>query len=137
MSTASERFVPSGTFDEFEIVRKLGEGAMGQVFLCRDLKLERLVAVKFLRHAARDEEVKGRFWIEARAIARLSLHPNVGDGVPPGARWTECRTWYPSLSKDRVLIASTCRLRPVGALTIGLAIARGLVARAQERRSAS
>ncbi len=126
MSTASERFVPSGTFDEFEIVRKLGEGAMGQVFLCRDLKLERLVAVKFLRHAARDEEVKARFWIEARAIARLS-HPNVVtvfrlgemDGMP-----YLVSEFVEGQSLDRLHMP----LEAGRALTIGLAIARGLAA---------
>ena len=76
MTPAYESFSPSMQFDVFEVVRKLGEGAMGQVFLCRDQQLDRLVAVKFLRHAARNEETLKRFWIEARAIARLS-HPNV------------------------------------------------------------
>lgn len=49
---------------------------MGQVFLCKDTKLYRQVAVKFLKGVDLDPELRERFWTEARAIAQVA-HPNV------------------------------------------------------------
>jgi eukaryotic-like serine/threonine-protein kinase len=66
---------PPDEFDEFRIVRSLGFGAWGQVYLAHDLLLERLVAVKFV-YPARDPAARARVLEEARAIARLQ-HPNV------------------------------------------------------------
>jgi serine/threonine protein kinase/formylglycine-generating enzyme required for sulfatase activity len=66
---------PPDEFDEFRIVRLLGTGATGDVFLARDLLLDRLVAVKFVRGTG-DPEARKRILEEARAIARLQ-HPNV------------------------------------------------------------
>jgi len=66
---------PPDEFDEFRIVRMLGAGAMGDVYLAHDLLLDRLVAVKFVRGAG-DPEARARIIEEARAIARLQ-HPNV------------------------------------------------------------
>lgn len=63
-------------FDEYRLLRKLGEGTMGQVVLCMDTELYRRVAVKFLKGVELDPSQRERFWIEARAIARLS-HPNI------------------------------------------------------------
>src|SRR3954464_13323614 len=68
-------WTPPEEFDEFRIVRLLGSGAMGDVYLAHDLLLERLVAVKFVR-VAEDPEGRARILEEARAIARLQ-HPNV------------------------------------------------------------
>ncbi len=50
---------------------------MGRVYLARDLGLDRLVAVKFLRNVVvPDGDEAARFALEARAIARLR-HPNI------------------------------------------------------------
>jgi serine/threonine protein kinase len=62
---------------EFEVLRPLGEGTVGSVYLAREVALQRLVAVKVPRkELASDEMVRRRFEREARAAARLS-HPNV------------------------------------------------------------
>ena len=66
---------PPDEFEEYRLVRPLGRGAMGEVYLARDSLLDRAVAVKFVR-AAKDPIARARFFNEARAIARLQ-HPNV------------------------------------------------------------
>ena len=62
--------------DGYLLERRLGQGAMGEVFLARDLLLERPVAIKFIAAGQADEMARRRFLVEARAIARLQ-HPNV------------------------------------------------------------
>ena len=63
--------------NQYVLERELGRGGMGVVFLARDLKLDRLVAIKALPlHLADDERVRERFLREARTAARLS-HPNI------------------------------------------------------------
>ena len=49
---------------------------MGEVFLARDDRLDRLVAIKLLRDGFDDEELRGRFEEEARNVAKLT-HPNI------------------------------------------------------------
>ena len=71
-----DSFVPPAQFDEFRVSRPIGEGTMGAVYLCTDMRLYRRVAVKFLKGLELDRSVLDRFWIEARAIAQLS-HPNI------------------------------------------------------------
>jgi len=62
--------------DEYKIVRTLGRGGMGAVFLARDRQLDRLVAIKMIDRAGHQLEAVARFRIEARALGRLA-HPNV------------------------------------------------------------
>jgi len=71
-----EGVVPPPEFDGFRVVSEIGKGAMGRVYLGRDLALERPVALKFIAAAEPDAHARSRFLVEARAIARLS-HPNV------------------------------------------------------------
>ena len=59
------------------MIRKLGAGAMGEVFLCEDSRLEREVAVKLLpAELSQVEEHRRRFLTEAKAASALN-HPNV------------------------------------------------------------
>jgi len=63
--------------DNYQVVRELGKGAMGVVFLARDIALHRLVAIKVLRQdLASSDDHRERFRREARMTARLS-HPNI------------------------------------------------------------
>jgi serine/threonine protein kinase len=62
--------------EEYQVVRELGRGGMGVIFLARDVALHRLVAIKVLRHEfAHSAEHRERFRREARVAARLT-HPN-------------------------------------------------------------
>jgi serine/threonine-protein kinase len=63
------------TFGRYEILDKLGEGAMGVVYRARDPALNRVVALKMLSaDLGGEEELHQRFHREAEAIGRLS-HP--------------------------------------------------------------
>ncbi len=62
---------------QFKIVRKLGEGGMGEVFLAEDTKLNRQVALKTLRDDYFDDEDRRiRFEREAKTAAQIQ-HPNI------------------------------------------------------------
>lgn len=62
---------------QYDVLREVGRGGMGIVFLARDLKLERLVAIKTLPVTlASDPVIRARFLREARTAAALS-HPNI------------------------------------------------------------
>jgi len=68
----------SGTkLGPYEIQSPLGAGGMGEVYLARDTRLDRTVAVKILpTHLSSNIEAKQRFEREARAISSLN-HPNI------------------------------------------------------------
>ena len=61
--------------ERYELVRPIGRGGMGQIFLAQDTLLERPVAVKFLTQGL-VSAAAARFLEEARAQAQLN-HPNI------------------------------------------------------------
>ena len=68
---------PNTVISHYRIVRRLGAGGMGEVYLAEDSTLSRKVAIKFLAaDSAADEKAKGRLTREARAAAQLD-HPNI------------------------------------------------------------
>jgi hypothetical protein len=67
-------FSRNKTIGRFEMIREIARGGQGQVFLARDTKLGRKVAIKFLLRD--DPEFVQRFLIEARATARCT-HENI------------------------------------------------------------
>ena len=70
---------PGSRIGRFEVVRLLGEGAMGVVYLAQDPHIERPVAVKTLRSDGdreRAAEIEGRFLKEAKLSGRLQ-HPSI------------------------------------------------------------
>lgn len=62
---------------KWRLVRRLGQGGMGTVYLALETSVDREVALKFLhRHLAEREEYRTRFEQEARIMARVE-HPNL------------------------------------------------------------
>ena len=114
---------------EFDIVRKIGEGAMAEIYLARELSLRRLVAIKVLRPAhAETETARQRFVREAQAAAGLS-DPNVATvfrtGVLPNDLPFLVMEWIKgtSLADWR---ASSSRIGEDDVRRVVLGIAKGL-----------
>ena len=61
---------------QYRLVRLLGRGGMGAVYLARDLTLDREVAIKVVKTDAHGQEIHDRLRREARTAAKLS-HPNI------------------------------------------------------------
>src|SRR5215469_1172397 len=61
----------------YQVLRKIGRGGMGEVWLCDDPRLRRQVAIKTLPpHNLDDREFSARFEREAQAAAALN-HPHI------------------------------------------------------------
>ena len=61
----------------YRLVRKLGRGGMGEVYLAEDTRLKRQVAIKVLPESLRQNpERLARFRTEAKSTTKLN-HPNI------------------------------------------------------------
>lgn len=72
---------PPSTLGRYKVLKELGSGAMGVVYLGKDPTIHRFVAIKTMRLDKTDDpdkfhEVKARFFREAESTGRLS-HPNI------------------------------------------------------------
>ena len=65
------------TLGPYEILSLLGAGGMGEVYLARDTRLQRTVAIKILpAHLSSNPDLHARFVQEAKSISSLQ-HPNI------------------------------------------------------------
>ncbi len=85
-ATAGEsiELYPGQRLGAFELVRLLGKGGMGQVFLAEQLyPVQRQVALKFMQRRITDVNALARFEIERQALARMS-HPAIAQVYEAG-----------------------------------------------------
>ncbi|MBN1207825.1 MAG: SUMF1/EgtB/PvdO family nonheme iron enzyme [Myxococcaceae bacterium] len=119
-----DSWTPPEEFDEYRLVRLIGRGRTGRVYLAHDTLLERPVAVKFIPSLG--PNALARFLVEARAAARIQ-HPNVVTLYRVGQLEDQ-----PYLISEFIRGVSLDRLaKPVPserALAIGRDLARGLSA---------
>lgn len=65
------------TIDGYHVLQVIGKGNMGDVYLAKQLNLDRLVAIKTMKpRLAGDKEFLERFYREAQAAGRIT-HPNI------------------------------------------------------------
>jgi len=68
--------VGSAIADRYEIERVLGQGGMASVYLATDQLLDRQVAIKLMKTGVVSRQNPGRFYREARTLAKMN-HPNI------------------------------------------------------------
>ncbi|TQM26412.1 protein kinase domain-containing protein [Nocardia bhagyanarayanae] len=106
----------------FDDAVEIGRGGFGAVYRCRQVALDRVVAVKVLT-ADLDEDNRERFFREQRAAGRLTGHPNIVNvlhaGVTENGRPFLVMPYYPHGSLD-------ARIRGNGPLELGEALRLGV-----------
>lgn len=95
----------------FQLLRKVGSGAMASVFMAKQLSLDRVVAIKILpKRLSEDQEFVTRFYKEGRAAAKLN-HNNIVQAIDVGEygghhyfvmEYVDGWTVYDELAKKRL-----------------------------------
>ena len=120
---------PGDRLAQYEIVTPLAAGGMGEVFVAKDPRLQRQVAIKILpRRLADDREALARFEREAQVVASLS-HPNIlaihDFGAEGGVTYAVMELLEGENLRRRMRSVS---LSPRKVIEISTQIARGLAA---------
>ncbi len=122
--------VPVSHKKRYETIRQLGQGGMGVVYLARDTKLDREVALKVLpSRFSKNDELRSRFVREARAVAALN-HKNVVAVYDIGEEWGESyiSMEYIEGQSFREILRDRKTLPPDEAVSVTKQIAEGLAA---------
>ncbi|RLC69883.1 MAG: serine/threonine protein kinase, partial [Chloroflexi bacterium] len=124
-----EEIRPAQQIPGYQILEKLGSGAMATVFKAKQLSLDRLVAIKVLpKRFSENPEYVERFYREGKAAAKLN-HPNIVQAIDVGEangyhyfvmEYVEGHTLYDELIAGKVFSESE-------ALDIAIQITRALV----------
>ena len=116
--TQQARRVAPRTFSHYELMECIGEGQFGIVWRAKDLRLDRIVALKLPHLADFNEQRRTQFLREARAAAVLE-HSNIvqvhgveQDGDQPGiiSRFVEGQTLSQLLQKQRPSFEESARI---------------------------
>jgi len=126
------------TISHYRILEELGRGGMGVVYRAEDLRLKRIVALKFLQpQAFGDKEQRDRFLREAQAAAALD-HPNIctiyeieetGDDIFIAMAHIEGVTLKERIQSGRIDIGEALRMSIQVARGLKAAHARGVIHR--------
>ena len=126
------------TIGRYRILRQLGAGGMGEVYLGEDPALNRLVAIKVLRaESGTDRTADARLVLEARAAATLD-HANVCASYEVGEdagqhfiamQYVEGETLADRLARGHLPVADALRIAEQVADALAEAHARGIVHR--------
>src|SRR5262245_30137896 len=126
------RSPPGSRIGQYEIIRALGRGGMGEVHLARDLRLGRLVAVKLL--TTQQPDLDERVLAEARATARCR-HENIVVIYEVGAHerqpymvleYLEGQTLRQWIHDHAATAESPARVPPARAMDLMLPVVRAL-----------
>lgn len=103
---------PAQQIPGFQILSKLGQGAMAVVFKAKQLSLDRTVAIKVLpKRLSENKEFVDRFYMEGRAAARLN-HPHIVQAYDVGEaggyhyfvmEYIDGKTVYDSLQEQKCM----------------------------------
>jgi serine/threonine-protein kinase len=121
---------PGASLGHYEIVSVLGAGAMGEVYVAKDPRLGREVAIKVLpQHLSKDPDSLQRFEREAKVLAALS-HPSIlvihDFGTESGLSFAVMELLQGETLRTRLL--NNGPIAWIQAVEMGTAIAEGLEA---------
>lgn len=128
VTTGAPNLEPGSMVASYRVVRLVGRGGMGDVYLARDTQLGRRVALKVVRRTVLgDREDVARFLLEARLTARFS-HPHIvtvyGAGEHEGRPYVALEYLEGQTLRERM---DEHRLGLREILRIGLAVAEALL----------
>ena len=142
-ATATGSLAPPASIGKYKVLRKLGEGATSEVYLCRDDFGDREVAIKRVRGRLVDEGPEGRYFerffaAEAALVGQLK-HPNIVqiyDAVPDAhapylvMEYVPGTTLRPFCRSDQLLsLELVVEIGFKCAMALGYVYARGLIHR--------
>src|SRR6185437_11561504 len=106
--------IPFEDFGPYRILRPIGRGGMGEVFLAEDQQAGRRVAIKFLRNEWSEPDLRRRFVGEIHTLAQLE-HPYIARlyelGVHPNGTPYFAMEYVEGMPLDRYCSERECSLK--------------------------